>query len=943
MGIYEKIFGSISSKELKSIQPIVKKINDLEKEYEALSDEELKAKTLYFKEKIKNAISSVKREDIDEDLDGDKLINEKDFVLKKHQIEQKILNEILPDAFAVVREASKRVLGMRHFDVQLIGGVVLHRGKIAEMKTGEGKTLVSTLPIYLNALSGNGVHVVTVNDYLARRDAQWMGKIFDFLGLSVGVIIHDHSFLVTFDENLKSQNSNNQIKLPEGVDLDEQAQQQVEIEQEDLIEVSRADAYRADITYGTNNEYGFDYLKDNMVSDLSQKVQRPLHYAIIDEIDSILIDEARTPLIISAPAEESGDLYKKFSTIIPQLEKESDYTVDEKMRSVSLTDDGIKKIETILGMDNIYDKGIELVHHLEQALKANVLFVKDRDYVVKEGEIVIVDEFTGRLMFGRRYSDGLHQAIEAKEGVEIKKESITLATITFQNYFRIYKKLSGMTGTAMTESEEFYKIYKLDVIAIPTNNPMIRIDNPDKIYQNEEGKFISLIKEIKEKYEKGQPVLVGTISIEKNELLSHQLKISGIPHEVLNAKHHEREASIISQAGAKGAVTVATNMAGRGVDIILGGHPYDKQKADEVRSLGGLAVFGTERHESRRIDNQLRGRAGRQGDPGESQFFISMEDDLMRIFGAERIKRLMNTLGIPSDQAIENKMVSSAIETAQKKVEGHNFDIRKHVLEYDDVMNRQRKSIYSKRDKILLFKDEIDEVEVDILDKVKNIIQKEISLLVDSAFNKNEDLVEAKKEIWDGLTVIIEEDRIKLPFEELNKLDLPDQIKNNLINILNTKIEELISEIGEDQVKNLIKSLYLRIIDMYWVQHLTEMDHLRSGIGLVGYSQKDPLVEYKHRSFNMFKQLLSMIDSSFIKAFFRVKIDNSNSYKTQGHIENKKDIQYKKEFAQGGQDEAKEETKKERPQVIGKSKVGRNDPCPCGSGKKYKKCCGQEK
>jgi preprotein translocase subunit SecA len=917
MSIYEKLFGSVSSRELKIIQPIVKKINDFEKEIESLSDEELKAKTLYFKNYIQEKVSKVKGDD---DESEKRETNDE----RIYRVEQDALNSILPEAFAVVREASRRVLGMRHFDVQMIGGAILHRGKIAEMRTGEGKTLVSTLPIYLNGLLGRGVHVVTVNDYLARRDAQWMGKIYDFLGLSVGVIIHDHSYLVSFDKELKQKRIAEQEEALKELNSTKglEVEQQVEIEQEDLIEVSRKDAYNADITYGTNNEYGFDYLRDNMAHSLEQKSQRPLHYAIIDEIDSILIDEARTPLIISAPAEESGDLYKKFSSIVTQLVKETDYTVDEKMRAVSLTDDGIKKMEGILGMENIYDKGVELVHHLEQALKANVLFALDRDYVVKDGEIIIVDEFTGRLMFGRRYSEGLHQAIEAKEGVEIKKESMTMATITFQNYFRIYKKLSGMTGTAMTESEEFFKIYKLDVIMVPTNNPMIRSDLSDKIYKNEQGRFDALIREIKEKNEKGQPVLVGTISIEKNELLSNMLKIKGIQHEVLNAKHHEREASIISQAGAKGAVTIATNMAGRGVDIILGGHPYDKAKADEVRALGGLCVLGTERHESRRIDNQLRGRAGRQGDPGESRFFISMEDDLMRIFGADRIKNLMNTFGIPDDQSIENSMVSRAIETAQKKVEGHNFDIRKHVLEYDDVMNKQRNAIYSRRDKILSGRDDVDGVEVNLIEKVKQVCQKEIDILVDSSLSKADEFDEAKKEVWDNFSGLIEKEKLKITTEEFNQLNDFDQFKLKLYGELEFHLEEMIKNIGEDEIQKLITYLYIKVIDMFWVQHLTEIDHLRVSIGLVGYGQKDPLVEYKHRSYNMFRQLVDMIDSNFVRTFFRIKVEK----RKQENIETKK-----------------QDIKTNQPSIVDGGKLGRNDQCSCGSGKKYKKCCGEGK
>jgi len=922
MGIYEKIFGDPSKKQLKRIQPLVDKINKLEKDLEGFSDEELRKKTEEFRERIKTRLSQFIEEPLEEglnqrDLDKERLERQ----LKK---EKQVLDEILPEAFATVREVSKRTLGMRHFDVQLMGGIILHEGKIAEMKTGEGKTLVSTLPVYLNALLGKGVHIVTVNDYLAKRDAQWMGKIFTFLGLRVGVIVHDHAYLVNFDQE------NKKTRKQESKD----AETQVAIETENLIEVERKEAYKADITYGTNNEFGFDYLRDNMVVDLSQKVQRKLHYAIIDEIDSILIDEARTPLIISAPAEESGELYRKFAAIVPSLEENKDYNVDEKMRAVTLTDEGIKKMEQILGMKNIYDKGVELVHHIEQALRAHILYQRDKDYVVKDGEVIIVDEFTGRLMFGRRYSEGLHQAIEAKEGVEIKRESVTLATITFQNYFRLYNKLAGMTGTAMTENEEFYKIYKLEVVEIPTNKPMIRFDASDKIYRSEEGKFKALVEEIKERNKKGQPVLVGTISIEKNELLSQMLKMQGIPHEVLNAKHHEREAQIIAQAGSKGAVTIATNMAGRGVDIILGGHPYNKEKAEEIIELGGLCVLGTERHEARRIDNQLRGRSGRQGDPGFSQFYISMEDDLMRIFGAERIKRLMTTLGIPEDQPIENKMVSRAIETAQKKVEGHNFDIRKHVLEYDDVMNRQRTAIYSKRDKILEGKDEIGSKEVSLIEKAKNIFYEEVKNLV--TFHTTGEREQWNiKEIWENFITIIDKDSLDFTEEDLEKINNAEELKNKLLKVIDQQFTKRIEEIGEENMTQLVKMLYLRIIDMFWVQHLTEMDHLRTGIGLVGYGQKDPLVEYKHRSYNMFKQLLGLIDGNFARTFFKIKIESGRFQESRiKKQESRKEV---KQFKR----REEEDENKQKVIAVKKKKIGRNDPCPCGSGKKYKKCCGR--
>ena len=944
MGIYEKIFGDPSKKQLKKIKPVIEKINKLEKDIEKLSDEDLRKKTSEFRERIKTRISQFVDDPLDE-IKGEKDLD-KTRKERKLRREKQVLDEILPEAYAVVREASRRALGMRHFDVQLIGGVVLHEGRIAEMRTGEGKTLVSTLPLYLNALLGKGVHVVTVNDYLAKRDAQWMSRVFDFLGLKVGVIVHDYAYLVDFNQEKKEiPQSSEQIEKQEKKEVEVQ----IEIENKYLVEVERKEAYMADITYGTNNEFGFDYLRDNMVTHSSKKAQRDLHYAVVDEIDSILIDEARTPLIISAPAEESGELYKKFASIVPSLKENDDYNIDEKMRTVTLSDDGIKKMEGILGMSNVYDKGVELVHHIEQALRAHVLYQKDKDYVVKEGEVVIVDEFTGRLMFGRRYSEGLHQAIEAKEGVEIKRESMTMATITFQNYFRLYNKLAGMTGTAVTESEEFYKIYKLDVIEVPTNKPMVRNDQSDKIYRTEEGKTKALVEEIKERNERGQPVLVGTISIEKNELLSNMLNMQGVKHEILNAKHHEREAQIIAQAGSRGAVTIATNMAGRGVDIILGGHPYDDKKAEEIKKLGGLFVIGTERHESRRIDNQLRGRSGRQGDPGESRFFISMEDDLMRVFGAERIKRLMTTLGIPEDQPIENKMISRAIETAQKKVEGHNFDIRKHVLEYDDVMNKQRAAIYTKRNKILQGKDEIEPstgsgqvIDVSLIGKAKDVFVQEIKNIVNAHFGKfnNQDLLdrekpENKKEIWENFITIIDKDALDFGQEDLEKIESADEIENKLLGVIDKQFDERKKKLEEEGLINIIRIIYLRIIDMFWVQHLTEMNHLRTGIGLVGYGQKDPLVEYKHRSYKMFKQLLGMIDSNFARTFFKIQIER----KEQPIKMQEKRVEEKRDKVE--QFDSKKETEGEKNIVAKKQKVGRNDPCPCGSGKKYKKCCGK--
>ena len=686
MSIIAKIFGDANENYIKKLQPLVVKINNLEKDFEIFSDDQLKEKTRQLKEKLGGDPTSAQFN--------------------------------LPEAFALVREAAKRTLNQRHFDVQLVGGMVLHEGKIAEMKTGEGKTLVATLPAYLNALEGNGVHVVTVNDYLAKRDAIWMGQIHHFLGLIVGCITHEKSYI--YDPSIEQKTTSKQISNSNDKNSKRDEMRDTvggfKVVESYLRPCSRKEAYAADITYGTNNEFGFDYLRDNMAYDLSQQVQCPArnasqhsdagrgyNYAIVDEVDSILIDEARTPLIISAPDMESSRWYQEFARIIPKLDAKTDYEVDEKMKAVTLTEAGIAKVEKILGMGNIYEeKGIKYVHHLEQSLRAEVLFKKDRDYVVKDGQVVIVDEFTGRLMPGRRWSGGLHQAVEAKEGVRVQPESLTLASITFQNYFRMYKKLAGMTGTAATSAEEFDKVYNLDVITVPTNKPMQRLELPDRIYKSENGKFTALVREIKERHIQGQPILVGTTSIEKNEYIGKLLDREGIPHEILNAKQHEKEGEIIAQAGKFGAVTIATNMAGRGVDIILGGNPSSAAEAETVRGVGGLHVIGTERHEARRIDNQLRGRSGRQGDPGSSQFFISLEDDVMRIFGGERIKSLMGVLKIPEDQPIEAKMLSGALESAQSKIEGMNFDMRKHLLDYDDVLNKHREVIYKKRKEMLV-------------------------------------------------------------------------------------------------------------------------------------------------------------------------------------------------------------------------------------------------
>ncbi|PIY00086.1 preprotein translocase subunit SecA [bacterium (Candidatus Howlettbacteria) CG_4_10_14_3_um_filter_37_10] len=858
MTIFNKLFGDPNAKEIKRLLPTVDKINSSEEKYKKIKDGDLKNETASFKERLKKGES---------------------------------LEDILPEAFGLVREASKRTLGQRHYDVQLIGGMVLNQGKIAEMKTGEGKTLVATLASYLNALEGKGVHVVTVNDYLAKRDTGWNGRIFKVLGLSIGCIVHEQSLI--YDESYEDPNV-------------------IDKRTKNLRPVSRKEAYAADVTYGTNNEFGFDYLRDNMVQNTGQMVQRELNFAIVDEVDSILIDEARTPLIISAPAEQATDKYYEFSKMVRQLKPTDDYKIDEKMRAVSLSDDGITKLEKMLGVENIYEShGIETVHHIEQALRAEALYKKDKDYIEKNGEIIIVDEFTGRLMFGRRYSEGLHQAIEAKEGVKIQQESLTLATISFQNYFRMYNKLSGMTGTAATEAEEFAKIYKLDVIIVPTNKNMIRKDLNDRIYKNKLCKFNAVVEDIKERNKKGQPVLVGTISIEDNELLSSLLSKAGIKHELLNAKNHEREALIISEAGKKGAVTVATNMAGRGTDIVL-------EKG--VSALGGLAVIGTERHESRRIDNQLRGRSGRQGDPGSSQFYVSMEDDLMRIFGSERVVRIMDSLGLPDNQPIENKMLSKSLESAQKKVEGHNFDIRKHLVEYDDVMNKHREYTYTKRKEILESED--------LKDEVTKMIQGEIDNIIDTHESLTEDKVQDK--IFESVSGILE---------------LPDSIKKTIENASGNRIKDILKEFALESYKNkenaqtselmriLEKAVYLRTIDSLWIDHLDAMDRLREGIGLRGYGQKDPLVEYKNEAYNMFHTFLAAIESEVVYTIYKVVIEReAPAIATETEL-----TKAAKKSSEGRTKDAPKQTKK----LNNGEKVGRNDLCPCGSGKKFKKCCGK--
>ena len=803
MSIISSFFGDANLRYVKSLKPTIDKINSLEKELSKLSSEELKLKTSELKEKIKNG------------------------------------EDVLPYAFALVREASKRNLNQRHFDVQLIGGIVLHQGKIAEMKTGEGKTLTATLPVYLNALEEKGCHVVTVNDYLSRRDAVWMGQIYNALGLSVSVINHEQSFLYdpNYNEKDEERDKLGGFKVVENF----------------LRPCTRKEAYAADITYGTNNEFGFDFLRDNMAYSSKETVQRGYHYAIVDEVDSILIDEARTPLIISSPDMESSNWYQDFARIIPRLSKETDYDVDEKLRAVTLTEEGINKVEKILGVGNIYnDKGIKYLHHLEQALKAEILFHLDKDYVVRNGEIIIVDTFTGRLMPGRRWSGGLHQAIEAKEGVKVNPESITMASITFQNYFRMFKKLAGMTGTAETSAEEFDKVYKLDVVVIPTNKPTIRKDLSDRVYKTEPAKFKAVVEEVKKRNQLGQPILIGTTSIQKNEYLSALLNREGIKHQVLNAKNHEKEGEIIAQAGSFNAVTVATNMAGRGVDISLGGNPVNEEQKKKVIELGGLYVIGTERHEARRIDNQLRGRTGRQGDPGSTQFFVSLEDDVIRIFGGDRIKALMERFNLPDDALIDNPLISKSIESAQSKIEGANFDSRKYVLEYDDVLNKHRDVIYKKRREIL---------------------------------EKGE-----KKELKQDILPLIEKAGFTL--EDYDKKE---------------------TELGVDNMRQVEMIASLRSLDMLWIEHLENMESLRESVRLRAYGQRDPLVEYKKEGHTMFKDLLDNYEKLVINSIMRAGINISPR-------------------------EEKRETVTQ-----GVKEIGRNDPCPCGSGKKYKKCCGKDK
>jgi len=908
MKLLTKIFGDPNIASTKNIDPIVVEINALEEKMQVLSVEELKSKTQEFKDRLSK---------------------------------KETLDDILPEAFAVVREMSKRITGMRHYDVQLVGGVVLHKGKITEMRTGEGKTLVATLPVYLNALTGKGVHVVTVNDYLAKRDAVWMSQIYDALGMSVGIIQNlGASFKYVADKE----------ELKEGSEADEERDKKgmFKVEDEYLEGCERGEAYKCDIVYGTNNEFGFDYLRDNMVGDLKQMVQRPFYFAIVDEVDSILIDEARTPLIISAPSEEAGEMYYQFADLVKRLKENDDYNIDEKMRASTLTDVGIKKIEDWLHVDNIYaEGGIKMVHHVEQALKARALFKRDRDYVVEENEVVIVDEFTGRKMPGRRYSEGLHQAIEAQEGVKIQKESRTMATITFQNYFRMYKKLGGMTGTAVTEAEEFNKIYGLEVSVIPTNKVINRTDHADKIYNTEDAKLRAIAKHTKALQEKGQPVLIGTVSVEKNELLGMYLDKEGVKYEALNAKNHEREGEIVAQAGANGSVTLATNMAGRGVDIILGGNPPDETESQKIKDLGGLYVIGTERHESRRIDNQLRGRAGRQGDPGETEFYLSTDDDLMRIFAGDRIKSIMKTLKVPEDTAIEHKTLNKVIESAQKKVEGFHFDSRKHLLEYDDVLNRHREVIYKKRREVLeVYEEEKKEEDTQktLRDLIFVMIEGEVENFVSFHTNGEDHKEWNTQEIYETAVTIfpisgVEKQKI-LDFntggdDKLDEVKARTDIIEYLMEVANKKYDETLVSKVEDQ-KMLIeieKQVCLRSIDNLWIDHLVAIDYLRTGIGLRGYGQRDPLVEYKKETYHMFNELLALIQKEVVYSVYKVglglQLAPSVMEKSKMVL---KGAEKNSVTNKGGQSNKVRNEEGE--------KVGRNDSCPCGSGKKYKKCCG---
>ncbi len=899
MSILSKIFGDANKRIVDSYQPIVQKINELEPTFERFSFEELRGKTAEFKQRLSQGES---------------------------------LDDLLPEAFAAVREASKRTLGQRHFDVQLMGGITLHQGNIAEMKTGEGKTLVATLPAYLNAITGRGVHIVTVNDFLSRRDTVWMGQIYHALGLTVGCLNHEASYAYDPLHKNEAKGEEPQSQKEEKLDKERDTTGAFRVVHEFLRPVTRREAYEADITYGTNNEYGFDYLRDNMVYVLSQISQAKGHnYAIVDEIDSILIDEARTPLIISAPDSDSTKLYETFAKIVPRLQENEDYNVDEKLKAVSITEKGIERVESILNLKNIYEEGgTRYVHHLEQALKAEIIFHRDKDYVVKDGEVIIVDEFTGRLMPGRRWSEGLHQAIEAKEGVYVQKESRTYATITFQNYFRLYKKLAGMTGTAQTSAEEFHKVYTLDVVTVPTNKQMIRVDLPDRIYKTEAGKIRAIIAEIKERHEKGQPVLIGTAAITKNELLAAHLNHEGIPHKVLNAKNHEQEGEIIAQAGRLGSVTVATNMAGRGVDIILGGNPPSADEAARVRESGGLHVIGTERHEARRIDDQLRGRAGRQGDQGSSQFFVSTEDELVRIFGGDRLKGLMDRLGVGDDDVIENRFISRAIEQAQSKIEGNNFDIRKYVLEYDDVMNKHRTAIYELR-KETLGADNISE-------KIKNYVHEQIDKIM-QYHTLGETGEYNTEEISENIKAIVPmEADLHTKLSEITKSQEPEKLSEFLHGLIDETYAQREQQLGAEAMRHLEKMVLLRVIDELWVDHLEQMEYLRDSVRLRAYGQRDPLVEYKIEGQKMFAQLQEAIGAQVAGMIFKVGPVVRQEAVDLSRIQENRDQLQLKPNGEGSINNSSGVNA--TPSASNQHNIGRNDPCFCGSGKKYKRCHG---
>jgi len=923
--LLRKVFGTKHERDVKRLQPNVVAINALEPQLKTLDDAALQAKTAEFRKRLEDGA------DVD---------------------------DVLAEAFAVCREAARRALGMRHFDVQLIGGMVLHEGKIAEMATGEGKTLVATLPAYLNSLTGRGVHIVTVNDYLAKRDAQWMGPVYQALGLSVGVIQHEASFL--YDPRFVTP----------------------DVRMTALRPCSRPEAYRADITYGTNNEFGFDYLRDNMRFYREELVQRELHYAIVDEVDSILVDEARTPLIISGPAEESTELYYKIDRIIPKLKraativegklseveatKEGDYIVDEKSKAVALTEAGIASCERLLTVDNLYDpNNIDVLHHIQQALRAHALYKRDVDYVVKDGQVIIVDEFTGRMMPGRRWSDGLHQAVEAKEAVRIERENQTLATITFQNYFRMYDKLAGMTGTAETEAEEFAKIYKLDVVVIPTNRPLTRVNNPDVVYKTEREKFNAVVEDIIERHGRGQPVLVGTISIEKSERLSTLLKKRGVRHEVLNAKYHEREAEIVAQAGRQSAVTIATNMAGRGTDILLGGNPdflskellrkkgldpatapaearqaalvesrrITEPEHEKVVATGGLHIVGTERHESRRIDNQLRGRSGRQGDPGSSRFYLSLEDDLLRIFGSQRIQRIMDRLGMEEGEPIEHKLVTRAIATAQKRVENHNFEIRKHLLEYDDVMNKQREIVYGMRRQILDGANQTDT----IAEWIEDLAPVTLDSFAGPAVHPEE---------WDlaGLNeALFQQFDVRIPASAYQEVTSRDGLNELVLDAVKSRYVDRERELGEELMRALERHEMLIVIDTQWKDHLLSIDHLKEGIGLRGYGQRDPLTEYKKEAFDLFQDMAERVKAAVVERLFKVQVVREAPMAMPTLTARADTQESRGEMPSVGGEAPRvaplAAPPRPAPRTATGDKVGRNDPCPCGSGKKYKKCC----